>query len=89
MANTAQARKRVRQAVKARDRNVAQKSNFRTCIKKVFKSLADKNKEESNSNFKEILETKNDLIPSKPFFGISSKNYQIVQIHKNVETYIN
>ena len=44
MANTAQARKRVRQAVKSRDRNVAQKSNFRTCIKKVLKSLADKNK---------------------------------------------
>ena len=39
--------------------------------------------------FVEILETKNDLITSKPFFGISSKNYQIVQIHKNVETYIN
>ena len=46
LANTAQARKRVRQAIKARDRNVAQKSNFRTCIKKVLKSLADKKKEE-------------------------------------------
>lgn len=39
--------------------------------------------------FVEILETKNELIISKPFFGISSKNYQTVQIHKNVETYIN
>ena len=39
--------------------------------------------------FVEILETENELIISKPFFGISSKNYQIVQIHKNVETYIN
>ena len=39
--------------------------------------------------FVEILETKNELIISKPFFGISSKNYQTVQIHKNIETYIN
>jgi len=39
--------------------------------------------------FVEIIETKNELIISKPFFGISSRNYQIVQIHKNVETYIN
>ena len=39
--------------------------------------------------FVEILETKNKLIITKPFFGISSKNYQIVQIHKNIETYIN
>ena len=39
--------------------------------------------------FVEILETENELIISKPFFGISSKNYQTVQIHKNVETYIN
>ena len=39
--------------------------------------------------FVEILETRNELIISKPFFGISSKNYQTVQIHKNIETYIN
>jgi hypothetical protein len=39
--------------------------------------------------FADILETKNEMIISKPFFGISSKNYQTVQIHKNVETYIN
>ena len=42
MANTPQARKRVRQAVKARTRNAAQKSNFRSSIKKVLKSLAEK-----------------------------------------------
>ena len=37
----------------------------------------------------DILETESELIISKPFFGISSKNYQTVQIHKNIETYIN
>jgi len=39
--------------------------------------------------FVKILETENELIISKPFFGISSMNYQIVQIHKNAEEYIN
>ena len=62
MANTAQARKRVRQAIKARDRNVSQKSNFRTCIKKVLKSLADKNKDESNANFKEAMSVMDKLV---------------------------
>jgi tetratricopeptide (TPR) repeat protein len=38
--------------------------------------------------FVEILKDKNDLEISKPFFGISSKNYQTVQIHKNLESYL-
>ena len=38
--------------------------------------------------FVEILESKNNLITSKPFFGISSKNYQTVQIHKNLDAYL-
>ena len=70
MANTAQARKRVRQAIKARDRNVAQKSHFRTCIKKVLKSLADKNKEESNANFKEAMSVMDKLVAK----GLIHKN---------------
>ena len=45
MANTSQARKRVRQAQKARIRNASQKSNFRTSVKKVLKSLAEKKKD--------------------------------------------
>ena len=62
MANTAQARKRVRQAVKARTRNSAQKSNFRSSIKKVLKSLAEKNKEQSNINFKEAMSIMDKLV---------------------------
>ena len=38
--------------------------------------------------FVEILKSKNDLKITKPFFGISSKNYQTVQIHKNLEAYL-
>ncbi|HET7314732.1 30S ribosomal protein S20 [Salinisphaera sp.] len=39
MANTAQARKRVRQATKHRQRNMAQRSLVRTHIKKVQKAI--------------------------------------------------
>ena len=62
MANTAQARKRVRQSEKARTRNAAQKSNFRTSIKKVLKSLSDKNKDQSNANFKEAMSVMDKLV---------------------------
>ena len=62
MANTVQARKRVRQAVKARTRNSAQKSNFRSSIKKVLKSLAEKNKDQSNANFKEAMSIMDKLV---------------------------
>ncbi|MCP3679969.1 MAG: 30S ribosomal protein S20 [Gammaproteobacteria bacterium] len=39
MANTAQARKRARQALNRRDRNRSQRSDMRTCIKKVHAAI--------------------------------------------------
>ena len=51
MANTAQARKRVRQASKARVANAAKKSQFRTSIKNVLKSISEKNAEQSKKDF--------------------------------------
>jgi len=51
LANTAQARKRVRQAAKARIGNAAKKSVFRTSIKKVLKSISDKNAEQSKKDY--------------------------------------
>ena len=51
MANTAQARKRVRQASKARVNNAAKKSEFRTSIKKVLSSISDKNAEQSKKDY--------------------------------------
>ena len=70
MANTPQARKRVRQAVKARTRNAAQKSNFRSSIKKVLKSLSDKNKDQSNVHFKEAMSIMDKLVTK----GLIHKN---------------
>ncbi len=70
MANTAQARKRVRQADKARTRNSAQKSNFRTSIKKVLKSLSEKNKEASTTNYREAMSVMDKLVTK----GLIHKN---------------
>ena len=44
MANTAQARKRARQAEATRQRNASQKSELRTAVKKVKKAIASGDK---------------------------------------------
>lgn len=49
MANSAQARKRARQAVRNRQRNVAQRSYMRTTVKNVLKAV--------NANDKSAAET--------------------------------
>ena len=62
MANTAQARKRVRQANKARSRNASQKSNFRSSIKKVLKSLSEKNKDACTADYKQAVSVMDKLV---------------------------
>lgn len=52
MANTAQARKRVRQAEKRRLHNHSQKSAMRTAIKKVLLALREKNIDAAKEAFK-------------------------------------
>lgn len=52
MANTAQARKRARQANKHYQHNTAQRSNFRTFLKKVVKAIAIGNKEQAEAAYK-------------------------------------
>jgi len=47
MANTAQAKKRARQAEKSRIRNAGQRSKLRTFIKKVITAVESGNKEEA------------------------------------------
>lgn len=53
MANSAQARKRARQADKRRLLNQGQRSNMRTYIKKVIKAIAEGNKEVATEAFKQ------------------------------------
>jgi small subunit ribosomal protein S20 len=53
MANTAQARKRARQAEATRQRNASQKSALRTAVKKVKKAIAAGDKSAATTVFRE------------------------------------
>ena len=53
MANTAQARKRARQAEATRQRNASQKSALRTAVKKVKKAIAAGDKAAAAATFQE------------------------------------
>ena len=53
MANTAQARKRARQAEATRQRNASQKSELRTAVKKVKKAIAAGDKALATSTLRE------------------------------------
>ena len=53
MANTAQARKRARQAEATRQRNASQKSALRTAVKKVKKAIAAGDKAAAGAVFRE------------------------------------
>lgn len=54
MANIASAKKKARQAVKHRERNVAQRSMIRSVIKRVVKAVEAKNKTAAEAAYKEM-----------------------------------
>ena len=53
MANSAQAKKRARQAEATRQRNASQKSELRTAVKKVRKAIAAGDKAAASKTFQE------------------------------------
>ena len=53
MANSAQAKKRARQAEETRQRNASQKSELRTAVKKVRKAIATGDKAAAAKTFQE------------------------------------
>jgi len=55
MANTAQAKKRARQAEKSRIRNAGQRSNMRTFIKKVIAAVESGDKELAQTAYKSVV----------------------------------
>lgn len=57
MANSAQARKRARQAVRNRERNVAQRSYMRTTVKNVLKAVNANDKVAAEAAFKIAVPT--------------------------------
>ena len=48
MANTSSAKKRVRQSLKHRERNMSLKNRMRTAVKKVIKATEEKNPGQAN-----------------------------------------
>ncbi len=70
MANTAQAKKRARQAEKRRVRNAGQRSNLRTFIKKVIAAIRAGDKEQAQAAFK----TAQPVIDSAVTKGLIHKN---------------
>lgn len=70
MANTAQAKKRARQAEKHRIRNAGQRSNLRTFIKKVLAAVNAGDKEKAQAAFK----TAEPIIDSAVNKGLIHKN---------------
>lgn len=55
MANTAQAKKRAKQAEKSRIRNAGQRSNLRTFVKKVLAAVKSGDKEKAQAAFKVVV----------------------------------
>lgn len=55
MANTVSAKKRAKQAVIRRERNVSQKSTMRTAIKKVLKAIQGGDKAAAQATYKEVV----------------------------------
>ncbi len=70
MANSAQARKRARQAEKNRMHNASQRSTLRTAIKKVLNAIAAGNKADAQSAFTAAMP----MIDSMARKGIIHKN---------------
>lgn len=65
MANTAQARKRARQAEAARLHNGAQRSEFRTAVKKVLKAIAAGDKAAATAVYQASVSTIDSLADKK------------------------
>ena len=70
MANSAQARKRARQAEKHRAHNTALRSKMRTATKKIVKAISADNKDEAVSAYKAAVP----LIDSMARKGLIHKN---------------
>ena len=83
MANTAQARKRARQAVKQRGHNASQRSALRTAIKKIIKAVEDYAKAESGQ-YKAVF-INNVMVTFRSFLLLLSKKYPGVRLTQDIQ----
>jgi len=62
VANTAQARKRVRQNIKSRAHNVSLRSNMRTYIKATVTAISEKNKEIAKASYVKLVSAVDSMV---------------------------
>lgn len=62
MANSPQAIKRARQAIKRRSRNISQRSNFRTAIKKTVYAIEEGDKAKASDAYKQAVPVIDSLV---------------------------
>ncbi|MBA2654592.1 MAG: 30S ribosomal protein S20 [Gammaproteobacteria bacterium] len=65
MANTAQAKKRAKQAEKNRLHNTSLRSRMRTCLKKVLKAIESSNKTEAQTAYKDAVPLLDGMVNKK------------------------
>jgi len=70
LANTKQAKKRIRQAEKSRRHNASMRSMLRTCIKKAYAAIAAGDKNAAETSFREATPTIDKMVSK----GIIHKN---------------
>ena len=76
MANTAQAKKRAKQALVRRERNFSQKSAMRTAIKKVLKAVQTGDKAVAQASLKEVS-----VLADR---AVNKKLIHAIEINKNI-----
>jgi small subunit ribosomal protein S20 len=65
VANTKQAKKRIKQSEKARQRNAALRSMYRTCIKKVVHAIDLKDKNSAENAYKSAVPVLDSMVNKK------------------------
>lgn len=65
MANTLQAKKRVRQAEKRRQQNASMRSMFRTYIKKVYAAIVAQDQNVATTSFQEMVPVLDRMVSKK------------------------
>ena len=70
MANSAQARKRIRQSASRRQRNSGQRAKYRTYVKKVESAIIEGDSEQANNALKSVIPVLDKMVTK----GILHKN---------------
>lgn len=84
MANTLQAKKRVRQSIKKNIHNSSQRSSYRTAIKNVRKFIASGNKEITLISYKKAI-SKIDIIANKKIIHKNKAARQKRKLYKVIK----